>query len=1093
MGRLIRNMLRLAVVLALIAGGAMAWMYYRSDELLRAEILKQLSAALPETTVTIERANFDLRGRVRIFDLTLKRPQEIQPFLTIAETIVTVDQQQLAKDQRVLVESVRISQPQLRVQRDATGHWDLAALVFNKPAGSSELPHLEVLHGRIDVVLTDHAPHSQVSVPIEELMLTAEPSSQRSYAATVSCRTLLTGQVQATGEVPLEPGSWAATAIVEQVRIAPESLKLATVIWPDLLPRLQQFQRLLDSQIPPGFKPAGAGEVPPWELGLTVSTSLEMELGQAGWDQPLQWKLTGRLNEGQVTHAALPTPLFDLHGNFSLNADELSVPAISARNGQCALQATASATRAGGLNVLLRGQGIALDDPLTARLPDGLQRQLRALALSGMVDGQLQFQRAPSGAHQIDAEAQLSKGTVQHERFPVLLREVAGKLSWHNDLMQIQGQGLAGTRPVQVWGTIHHPGPTGDAVFDVRVDDVLLDDSVRQALPDSVGRVVDDLQFQGRGDVRARFIRPSGLNQKYDTYLLVNVRDSQMRFQEFPYPLSKLSGRLRWHDAEHLVAFEELRAEHDGTTLTGAGQYRLQPSPGQLNLAIDASNAAFDRALYAALPASLQEVWTAFSPQGRFDARTVIGWTPGQPVQVEVPRLQVLDANVLMRDFRYPFRDFQGVFRYEPLTEGSKVVIEQFSCRHDDTRVNGQGEALCHPDNTVTVSLSELHVDDLSPSVSLRSALPQQLQDVIEILNPSGRFSFAGPVKLYGDPQRGGLVGAAWDFQVLLAGCALNAGLRLDDIHGRVHFAGRWTPRQTELSGQLDLDAFDVWGNHQLTKIRGPFQLKDGILVMGSAQVVTPTTAASTPRVTAAERISAQAFDGEAMLDAVVDLNHHDPDYRAHLELNNASLEKYAMRHLRGFSNVRGLMNGWMDLRGRGVEARGLTGNGQLQISPAALYELPVFLQIFQLPQFAPIDRTAFNYANFIFRIDNERFNFEAMDLVGNTLSLRGRGMIRFDGAVLLDFFTMQPRNPVRVPGLRELVGVVGMVSQGWVAVEVRGPISAPVARVVPFPAVDEALQQFLGAFDPRAMGPSANQRRGPSQMGNPPGESPRR
>lgn len=1082
MGRLIRNMLRLAIVLAVIAGGAVGWMYYRSDELLRAEILKQLSAALPGTTVTIERANFDLRGRVRIFDLTLKRPEEPQPFLTIAETIVTVDQQQFTQEQRVVVQSVRISQPHLRLVRDPAGQWNVAGIEFIKPASSGELPDLEILHGRVDAELADHTTRTMMNLPIEEIMVTARPSSRRSYATTLSARTLLTGTVRIDGDVPLTGGAWTALADLEQVRIAPENLRMATVIWPDLLPRLEQFQSLLDSRIPATTPRVTTADVPPWDVGATLVTTLQLELGQAGFDQPLQWKLAGQLSDGQITHAALPTPLFGLLGKFTLDAEQLTVPEFSAKNGVSDLQATVVATRAGGLNLLVRCQSLPLDEPLIERLPESLRRQVRTLSLTGIVSGQFQYQRAPDGTHQIDAEGSLKQGTVQHEKFPYLVREAMGTLSWHHDLLQLQGKGMAGTRPVQVWGTIHHPGPIGDAVFDISVNDVLMDDAVRQALPASLLRVVNDLKFEGRGDVRVRLMRPPGPDQKYDTYLLANVREAQVQCHAFPLPISKLSGRLRWHDAEHLVSFEELRGEHDGATLTGAGTYRLGPSPGQLTLNVDASNAAFDRALYAALPSTLQELWSNFSPQGRFDVSTQIGWIPGQQVYVAVPKLQVLDANVLMRDFPYPFREFQGKFRYEPLEVGSRVVIEQFSCRHDDTRVTGQGEALCHVDNTVTVSLSELHVDDLVPSVSLRRALPQAMQDVMEILNPTGRFSFQGPVKLYGDPQRGGLVGATWDFQLLLAGCAMNAGLRLEDIHGRVQLAGRWTPRATELNGQLELDALNVWGNHLLTKIRGPLRLKDGVLVAGSAQVVTPSSADAAPRVTIQERLSAEAFDGEATLDAVVDLNNSEPDYRAHLELNGGSLEKYAMRHLRGFSSVRGLMNGWMDLRGRGTAARGLSGEGQLKISPAALYELPVFLQIFQLPQFAPIDRTAFNYANFFFRIDNERFNFESIDLVGNTLSLRGRGMIRFDGAVLLDFFTMQPRNPVRVPGLRELVGVVGMVSQGWIAVEVRGPIGSPVARVVPFPAVDEAMQQFLGALDPRAMGPPPGVRRGPPQ-----------
>jgi hypothetical protein len=67
---------------------------------------------------------------------------------------------------------------------------------------------------------------------------------------------------------------------------------------------------------------------------------------------------------------------------------------------------------------------------------------------------------------------------------------------------------------------------------------------------------------------------------------------------------------------------------------------------------------------------------------------------------------------------------------------------------------------------------------------------------------------------------------------------------------------------------------------------------------------------------------------------------------------------------------------------------------------------------------------------------------------------------------------------------------MVNMATQGWLAVEVRGPMTAPIATVVPFPAVDSALQQFLGAFEPRPLSPPPILR-GPPQATFAPREGP--
>jgi len=1081
-GRLLRNMLTLGLLLVVIAGGALAWLYFRSDELLRAELLKQAEKVAPGCRVTIARANVDLLGRVRIFDLAVRLPDDRRPSLVIPETLVTLDRQRFTEQQQVIVEAVRISQPKVRVSRRADGSWNWSGLQLKFDGPGGVLPDIDIVHGQVEAVFERGAGQRALAVPVEGVQITARPLSRKSYAVQLSARTDITGPVTVQADVPIERSAWSLDADLQNLSLDANTLELATVVWPELSPRIAAGEQWLLTKIPS----LATAETASQPAAIHLTTRLQLHAEQSDPAAAPEFRGTATLLSGRLEHPVLPAALFDLRGRVEADHRGVAVHDLAARNGRTTLQLDGTAAFGGAARAAIRVKGVPIDDALVSRLPANLQRQVEAMALTGEVSGTLQLGLDEHKRPSWDIDLSLANGGVTHERFPYPVRDITARLTWRDDLVEITGKGFGNSVPVEVVGTIHNPGPEGDAIFDIRADDVPLDAALERAFPPNVREVVESLRLSGRGRALARIVRPAGPDQKYQVGAVAWLTDCTVQPEAFPYPVTRLSGRVRWIGDR--VTCEELSGEHDGAVLTGHGWFDWRQSPGRLDLHVTGTNAAFDRALYAALPTTLQDVWDGLAPQGRFDVETHVGWSPGQLPVVEVSKLDVLDGAVLLREFPYPLQDFTGSFSYRD----NVVEIAAFSAGHDDTRVSGSGKAVCHNDGTVTIELSQLHVDDLSPSPALRRALPQALQDVVDALAPDGRFSLhGGPVTFYGDQRRGGIVGADWDLQVILAGAALNAGLRIDDIHGRMRLSGRWTPRETMLSGRLDLDSLDVLTNHQITRVQGPISLKDGMFVAGAAEMASPPKGDAVPQVTLANRLTGRAFDGEVALDAIVDLRHVEPEYRAHLELSNASLEKYALRHLRGYNNIRGLMNGWMDLHGRGVAASGLEGEGQLQISPAALYELPVFLQIFQLPQFQPFNRAAFDYANFFFTIANERYYFEPIDLVGNAISLRGRGNVRFDGMVTLDFFSMQPRNQVRVPGLRELVGMVNMVSQGWLAVEVRGPIAAPIARVVPFPAVDNALQQFLGAFEARPIGPPPVLR-GPPQATFAPRETPR-
>ncbi|MEO1999036.1 MAG: AsmA-like C-terminal region-containing protein, partial [Planctomycetaceae bacterium] len=279
----------------------------------------------------------------------------------------------------------------------------------------------------------------------------------------------------------------------------------------------------------------------------------------------------------------------------------------------------------------------------------------------------------------------------------------------------------------------------------------------------------------------------------------------------------------------------------------------------------------------------------------------------------------------------------------------------------------------------------------------------------------------------------------------------------------------------------IRLDSVEVL-QHQLNNVRGPYSILDQELTIGSKRVLIPDP----PEIPDSQRLIASAIGGDLTLDSVAILNEV-PSYHLIATIASGRLEEYARRYLPGARNLHGVINGWIDLHGGGDAGRGavtgddvdsISGKGQLQISPAALYELPVLVQVFRVLSFVPTDRTAFTYALLDFTVDRGAFWFKTIDLVGDTISMRGKGQARFDGKLALDFYSMLGRNRPRIPVFNILVDEA---TRGWVGVEVGGTVSAPQARTKALPTIDETLRRFLGAFDTVRRPPIPRVRRAPA------------
>lgn len=431
-----------------------------------------------------------------------------------------------------------------------------------------------------------------------------------------------------------------------------------------------------------------------------------------------------------------------------------------------------------------------------------------------------------------------------------------------------------------------------------------------------------------------------------------------------------------------------------------------------------------------------------------------------------MPWIRVEQGEMLMNWFQYRMKNILAEFEYNsaPKDDDPKVKILSFKGEHDRTGVSiTKGELDWDDKKDWRVRLDPIHVDDLIPDSLFRSALPPDLRQAANQLNPTGApISLNGMLEFRGtsDPQLP--VTAAWEIQSVLTGSDVWTGIEIKNVRGSVSSRGLYDGKKVQVAGSIDLESADIWGTYQLHNVKGPYFLHEQQIWVGMEPVGT-TPMHPGLRAPNAKPVSAQAIGGQLYFTGDALLTN-PPQYQVRLNLTNGRLEEFAQLYLPGTTNLSGKVDCWMHLRGVGESEEAIAGNGQLLISDAALYKLPVFVQMFNALGGIQQNNPAFKSAFAEFDVEKRQYIFNEIALVGDSIDLRGKGTARFDGKLNLDFYSKMPQT-IPLPILGQLVGEA---SRGLVGVQVRGNVNVPQATVKPVPVLTDAIQSLMGTINPQ-------------------------
>jgi hypothetical protein len=374
--------------------------------------------------------------------------------------------------------------------------------------------------------------------------------------------------------------------------------------------------------------------------------------------------------------------------------------------------------------------------------------------------------------------------------------------------------------------------------------------------------------------------------------------------------------------------------------------------------------------------------------------------------------------------------------------------------------VSAEGTCRFTPDGGWHVSFERLAADRFRADHDVLQALPAGLQQAVSGVRLQGMLSVDGAIDIYstaatmavgpgGRPEPvPGPAAAAWDMQLDMEQAALDVGLPLEHVHGGIRLRGQSDGTTWRTLGDIAIDSA-MWRGMQLTGVRGP-------LAMDPAGARFGATAAGDPQA-GSRRLTARVADGTLTIDGTVSAGEAG-GFAVTAALANADLGRLASDMNGGGHHYGGRVNGGIEVRGSRVGSHSLVGQGQVKLSDADIYELPVMVSLLKILRVKVPDRNAFSSSVVDFRVEGPHAYLDNIELSGDAISLVGNGEVDFDSNINLILRPIMGEAQTQLPAMKRLLG--GASGQ-FVLVHVDGTVAEPLTSTEAFPTLAAAVQRL--------------------------------
>jgi hypothetical protein len=1016
------------------------YFYHRMDEEIRRRVEELMAKQYPHLQVKIHSAvlmkgeGITLRG-LSIIDPAAEGPgAELlcydECLLACPTDLADLYSGQL-KPTRLIVR-----RPTLRMTRRPDGTWSAARLLPLPRFGDSS-PEVRLENGTIEIF--DPTKAVVCTLTLRDVNLTLAPITPAEGQAVTTRRRRIQGT--ATGDY------------FHQVTFKGE-------VDPDR-PGLSLDGKIDGMEISPEMR-----NVLPEALGsnLSVLGSLRGQteaLFQVGYDpaSPTPWKfdLTGQLSRGRIDDLRLPRPLTEIRATVHVDNQGFAIREFKARSNQ----ATLSLTCSGGLKpsspmaIEADISQLPLDEQLLAILPARLQEEWQSVRPEGLINAAIKL-RYDGRTWQPQIRVQCQNVAFSHRMFPYRLEHGNGLLELKDDRLQMNLSTFSENQLVHLLGEIHNPlgNPTG--WLRVKCDELPVDEKMLKAMAPRAQSLARSMDLKGTIGFEyelARDVAEGPIHQ----HLKLRASRCWLRYDQFPFAISNIRGELEMIDGNWWA--RNLEGYNGTSRVTGDGTLSGTPQGNELVLRLHADGVPLEGELRDALQPGMRQVWALLQPRGIIDITANVRYIDELNLLDVAVRAEPRSETCSLEPVQFPYRleNVQGIFTYA----GGRMTFERFSAWHGPVKMACNGTCSFQPDGGWQLRLDRLSVDRLRMDRQFMQALPLQLKKSLGELNATGPLSLhESSILLAHGSNPAEPMTSQWNLSVGLNQVGIDCGARLENIYGNIGLVGASDGTRFQMRGEVALESMTC-RDRQFTDVLGPFWVDNQEAMFGSwvARRDNRLLPRGQPQAPLRPMI-AKVFGGTLYGDGWASVGSQ-PRYSLQATLVDADVATCARELAGNNRNLRGRISGKAELHGFGHNRAAMGGTGDLKLSKANIYELPVMISMLKILSIKAPDPNAFSESDVQFHIEGEHVYFDRLQFNGDAISLAGKGEMDFQGDTRMVFTATVGRADAGLPVLRNFFTGA---SQQLMQIRVNGNLQNPEnldIRQEAFPGVNQALKSL--------------------------------